>query len=439
MSDVDILPNPPAADKFKFTKCNDARGHAIRGLWERNGRFYAQMEIPGKGTRRVPLVDEANQPVESVAAAVKARNRLLMDRDVGRTPGPRVTPKVREYCLHYIGWLESTQAKSPLTIRKERGSLRGWVDFMGDLRLNQITRKGINAYVLQRTTEGEVSNRAANLDVMTLHNLLRFAATEGWVRGDLPTEGWKPLKYVAPRRSLLSQENLDKICEEAVSQVNGKPKYVNGQFLCDYVKLLAYSGARRQAGLSLRWEQVDWTNRQVTFFTKFDKAAVVDFNEKLEAHLKDMLGRKQESCPWVFPSPRSSDGPGFFANPQKTLGLVTSAIGLADFKLHDLRHFFISHAVMAGIDTLTIAAWVQHADGGVLIGKTYGHLNPQHKRDAAAKLQFQQEDEKPKVDLNKMTAAELLQMLSKTAAENAEYVKKLNSAQAIGFQEPSTR
>ena len=49
-------------------------------------------------------------------------------------------------------------------------------------------------------------------------------------------------------------------------------------------------------------------------------------------------------------------------------------------KIHDVtfqyfRHYFISHCVMAGVDFMTIAKWVGHLDGGVLIGKLYGHLS----------------------------------------------------------------
>ena len=46
----------------KFKKTRDVRGHEIAGLWERNGRYYLQISVPGKipgkkGCRRVPLRD----------------------------------------------------------------------------------------------------------------------------------------------------------------------------------------------------------------------------------------------------------------------------------------------------------------------------------------------------------------------------------------------
>jgi integrase len=55
---------------------------------------------------------------------------------------------------------------------------------------------------------------------------------------------------------------------------------------------------------------------------------------------------------------------------------------------HDLRHYFISMCVMSGIDFMTIAQWVGHQDGGVLIGKVYGHLLPEHRQRMAEKVVF---------------------------------------------------
>ena len=45
-------------------------------------------------------------------------------------------------------------------------------------------------------------------------------------------------------------------------------------------------------------------------------------------------------------------------------------------------------AVMSGIDYMTIAAWVGHQDGGVLIGKVYGHLSNEHAQLQAARMNF---------------------------------------------------
>jgi integrase len=55
---------------------------------------------------------------------------------------------------------------------------------------------------------------------------------------------------------------------------------------------------------------------------------------------------------------------------------------------HDLRHYFCSMCVMAGIDFMTIAAWLGHKDGGILVGKVYGHLLDEHRQKAAKRVSF---------------------------------------------------
>jgi len=39
-------------------------------------------------------------------------------------------------------------------------------------------------------------------------------------------------------------------------------------------------------------------------------------------------------------------------------------------------------------DFMTIAQWVGHVDGGVLIGKVYGHLANEHRQRMAQLVQF---------------------------------------------------
>jgi len=62
-----VRPNTP------LKQVKDARGHKIRGLWERNGRYYASLRhADRKSARMVPLVDEHSQPVQTAAQAVQA-------------------------------------------------------------------------------------------------------------------------------------------------------------------------------------------------------------------------------------------------------------------------------------------------------------------------------------------------------------------------------
>jgi integrase len=62
--------------------------------------------------------------------------------------------------------------------------------------------------------------------------------------------------------------------------------------------------------------------------------------------------------------------------------------GLPEFHHHSLRHFFVSNAIEQGVDFKTIAAWVGHKDGGMLVAKTYGHLRDTHSAEMAKRMTF---------------------------------------------------
>ena len=44
---------------------------------------------------------------------------------------------------------------------------------------------------------------------------------------------------------------------------------------------------------------------------------------------------------------------------------------------------------MSGIDYMTIARWAGHKDGGVLIGKVYGHLSNEHAKQQAQRINLE--------------------------------------------------
>ena len=76
------------------------------------------------------------------------------------------------------------------------------------------------------------------------------------------------------------------------------------------------------------------------------------------------------------------------ARTSNSLRLVRVKAGLEWFAFHDLRHYFASMCVMNGLDYMTTAAWLGHKDGGMLVGKVYGHLLADHRHQAASRLQF---------------------------------------------------
>lgn len=373
-----------AERKYAFTKVKDRRGREVDGLWERNGRYYYQLSILGKGCRRIPLRDANDEPVKTVDDAKEAIHELRKQKRAGALPTPRHAPPFDDFVDRYLDWIETTHAKKPKTVTSEKSILGMWKRLLGSVPLNQITAARVNDCVLRRR-QGGVGNRTINLDVLVLSNCLKFAKREGLLPGKLPTEGWERLSYRAPKRSLVSKQDLERFCSLALAKgPDGKPKYRNGEMLVDAVKFMSCCGARVTSALATRWSDVDWPQRQLHLReTKYDNKIVVDFNPELETLLQDMHTRRQPDSDCLFPGTRVEGNVGSL---RKTFGLVRVEAGLPRLGFHDLRHYFISWCVMSGIDYMTIAKWVGHSDGGMLIGKVYGHLNNEHAQRAAQKV-----------------------------------------------------
>ncbi len=390
-----------------FSKVLDGRKQPIRGLWERNGRYYAQItlenQISGeKKVRRVPLKDKDGKSVDTVPQALSEMNRLQIKRTDNELPVLTRTPKFADYVVHYLDFISSGQGtKKSGTIQKERTTLSQWVEHVGNLRLDQIKRVHVNRFMEKRLKQN-LSPRTVNLDVISLRNVLKRAIEDGYVQR-LPTEGMRPLKTGTEKRPLFTTDNLETFCVAAFgTKMDGNKEVAvtkNGQEFVDYVKLMAYSGTRRNEALGLQWDDVDFRNSQLFIRRqvaskgieelKNRDARVVDFNPKLKTHLIDMKTRSHNVSKWLFPSPQRGEKDIPAKTFRESLELVREHAKMPNFGFHDCRHHFISMCAMSGVDFMTIAAWVGHKDGGVLIGKVYGHLANEHRKAMAKRVNFE--------------------------------------------------
>ena len=409
---VASLPEPHSARSANFIAARDSRNRKVRGLWIRGNRYYLQYRVPGeRSARRVPLVKNG-RPTASLTEALEARDEILYARRHGssmpaRGRKPLLSAAIAEYIGHHRLLAEqdearrraageTTTAHAPMldapkklsTVRKEELILARWLVHIGDLPLDRIGRPHLTSY-LQTILEDGRTRRTRNVHLSIFRNLLRFFSDKGLlVERSLPTAGVKLLRHRAPRRDFLTTEQVQRVIDQAEHAGS------NGAMLADLLKLLAYSGAREMEALRLRWPDVDFNTQRLHIGrdgqTKNREPRTVDFSPDLAAHLRDMHMRKAPDSPWLFPSPKRADREvhEHWQNPHKVWYQCRRLAGLPHVQLHDLRHHFASRCVMSGIDYMTIARWLGHLDGGILVGKTYGHLADEHKREMAARLFF---------------------------------------------------
>jgi integrase len=371
-----------AKHRNRFTIVKDSRNRKVRGLWRRGEKLYMQTRVSGeKSARKIPLDSVALEAARAEMADIRKKNR-------GEgLPATGLRPLFADYARKYLEFQKSARdsGKKPRTIAREDHSLVHWIAAVGNVRLDKITKPMITGFVKSRLEKG-IKPRTVNIDVIVLRNVLKEARDDGLIV-NLPTEGIKPKKVKTPVRSLLSPAAFENLCKAAGKC--GK----NSVQLLDYIRLLAYSGARRDEALALKWVgDVNFERRFLRIgadgAAKNSKARYVDFNAQLEAHLKEMAKRTAPDSQWLFPSPQrgQTDKPVKTLRESFTVARRNAGVDWVGF--HDLRHYFASMAVMAGIDFKTIAEWLGHQDGGMLVCKVYGHLLLAHKQRMAERLVF---------------------------------------------------
>lgn len=127
----------------------------------------------------------------------------------------------------------------------------------------------------------------------------------------------------------------------------------DNQDVGDYILLSLYTGARKNALLSMRWEDINLTEGTwhiSAIKSKNGKAQLVSLYIAAVEILKKR--RQHTTGEFVFPSPRSKSG--HLKNPMKTWNKVLKRSELKDLCPHDLRRTFASWLRQEGADTKII-------------------------------------------------------------------------------------
>jgi integrase len=190
----------------------------------------------------------------------------------------------------------------------------------------------------------------------------------------------------------------------------------HGVALGQLIRLLALSGMRKNEAMRLQWSHVDFEkgtlNVGMDGMTKNATARKVPLTfEKLRLHLEHMHATRDPFSPWLFPSPKRGDNaqhgpwkelyrswhrlrslaskpdPAYPEDFDQPEAIRNGWKRLASVVIHELRSHFISTCVNSGINYLTIARYVGHSDGGVLIGKVYGKTTEDQDREFAKQVQ----------------------------------------------------
>lgn len=234
----------------------------------------------------------------------------------------------------------------------------------GHLRPDQIDRVLSRAYAAKRRREGR-QDGTIRKELATLRAALRWhdKATPAVV--ELP-------RMPAPKDRVLSRDEVERLIESA-----------DAFHVKLAIRLLWATGARKEAILSLRWEQVDFARGLIRLRDDADakrrkNRATVPMGDKARALLLEAkAGALTDYVIEWAGKPVRSIRTGFDRAAERAK--------LIDVSPHVLRHSAAVAMAEAGIPMAEIAQYLGHSDVSVTY-RVYARYSPDHLRRAASVL-----------------------------------------------------
>jgi len=241
---------------------------------------------------------------------------------------------------------------------------------LGKKYLDEITRKDIIDFHHGLHSKGYKPG-TCNRSLI----LLRYAFNLA-IKWEIPGVKTNPTKDVA----LLNDQEGKKeryLSKEETERLYGVLKDSDNALLQYIVPMLILTGARKMEVINARWEDVDLDRRQWRIpITKAGRPRYVPLSSGV-LHLLANVPHKEDN-PWVFPNPKTGKP---YISIFNSWNAARIAAGLADVRIHDLRHSFASFLVNAGRSLYEVQRILGHTQ--IKTTQRYAHLSQDTLLDAA--------------------------------------------------------
>ena len=238
----------------------------------------------------------------------------------------------------------------------------------GRLHLDEITTQDVIAFHHAMRAQGYASS-TCNRPLVILRYMFNLAKKwniDGAARN--PTTGMTLFEENNKRERYLSSVEVKRLYDILATSSNPQLKNI--------VPLLLLTGCRKRELLDAKWEHID-----IERFTwripisKSGKARYVPLSTEV-VNLLSHLPRF-EACPYVVPNPRTKLP---YASIDYAWDNARKKAGLAEVRMHDLRHSFASFLVNAGRSLYEVQKILGHSQ--LTTTQRYAHLSQATLLDA---------------------------------------------------------
>ena len=231
---------------------------------------------------------------------------------------------------------------------------------LGRMCLDEVTTTSITELITSLRNDNYAPGTIARV-VVILRYLFNLARKwKVFIGTDNPAADI-PVPADVQRNRFLDQSEIERLVKALTADEN--------QVAAKAIMLLLLTGARRNEITHARWDQIDL--KSSTLFVPLSKSGKPRY-VFLNAAAVDVLGSipRFPSSPYVFPSPKTGRPSASLHFPWQRIRVNA---GLADVRLHDLRHSFASALVNDGWDLYTVQRLLGHANAKAT--QRYAHLS----------------------------------------------------------------
>jgi integrase len=275
-----------------------------------------------------------------------------------------------------LKYLQATETAKRSHSRDLTSAVHLYAAFTGR-ELHTIGGPEVRSYITKRKEAGAAAS-TINHEVGLLSVAINYARRE-W--------DWQLSNPAQGRRLREPEGRLRWITKaEAAALLRAAEAIKRAPHLADFITVALHTGCRSGELLGLEWRRVDLSRGLILLegeHTKAGRRRYVPINATARAALLSRARYRATHCPdspWVFASKAGKR----IGSVKTAWAKVCKAVGLVDFRVHDLRHTAAAWLVSAGVPLAEVRDLLGHAS--ITMTEKYAHLAPENLRAAVGKL-----------------------------------------------------
>jgi len=220
----------------------------------------------------------------------------------------------------------------------------------GSYRLSEITKRQI--ILFHKKVCEETSGTTGNRYLSCLSSIFRYGVELDLLEHN-PCRGIKKAKENKSRDRFLQEDEHIRFIQTLGTMLDVPQAQA--------IYLLLATGVRRSELLSLRWDDVNLSERQAHLKdSKNGESRYIALNSVAIELLKRIKAERGNKSPWIFPSRTPSSKTPHMQDVRRTFADVCRRAGVKGLRLHDLRRSHASVLLKSGVDVVTIKELLGH-------------------------------------------------------------------------------